>query len=157
MFFDLVVSKLKHLQSNDKSSLGSFCLCKVVCDFLVRESLLDVLIVKVNDGVAVRETFTFYAIIENDLLFSRSIDTLDLAIMANDLLNNLTISWSFTMVLFWEFKTVILVLLSSSFLESFSNLLLDFLLDFFEFLLLVIITLFAGVFGLFFWDLTLVL
>jgi hypothetical protein len=124
---------------------------------LVREGLLDVLIVKVNYGVAVRETFTFYAIIENNLLLARSVDTLDLTIMANDLLNNLAISWSFTMVLFWEFKTVILVLRSNSFLESFSNLLLDFLLDFFKFLLLVVIPLFAGVFGLFFWNFTLVL
>lgn len=157
MFFDLVVSKLKHLQSIDKSSLSSFCLCEVVCDFLVREGLLDVLIIKVNDGVAVRETFPFHTIIENNFLLSRSIDSLDLAIVANNLLNNLAISWSFTMVLFWEFKTVILVLLSSSFLESFSNFLLDFLLDFFEFLLLVVIPLFAGVFGLFFWNFTLVL
>ena len=157
MFFNLVVRKLKHLQSIDKSCLGSFCLCKVVCDFLVREGLLNVLIVEVNDGVAVGETFTFHTIIENNLLLSRSIDTLDLAIVANDLLNNLAISWSFTMVFFWVFKTVILVLLCSSFLESFSHLLLDSLLDFFEFLFLVVIPIFTGVFSVVFWDLTLVL
>jgi len=116
MFFDLVISKLKHLQSIDKSCLSSFCFCKVVCDFLVWESLLDVLIVKVYDGVAVRETFTFHTIIENHLLLSRSVDTLDLAIVANDLLNNLAIGWSFTMVFFWVFETVILVLLCYRFL-----------------------------------------
>jgi hypothetical protein len=45
--------------------------------------------------------------------------------MANDLLDDFAVCRSFSVILLWVFKTVIFFFLSLSFLEPFSNLLLN--------------------------------
>lgn len=69
----------------------SLRLGKEVDHFTVRECLLDILVVKVNDCISVRERFTLHTIVENDFLLAVLIDTLDFSIMANILFDNLLI------------------------------------------------------------------
>ena len=55
MLLDLVVAKFKNLQFVGECCLRSLGFCKVVYDFSVSKSLLDVLVIKVNNSVAVGE------------------------------------------------------------------------------------------------------
>ena len=55
MLFDLIVAKFKDLKLVRESSLRCLCLSKEVDNFSVLECLLNVLVVKVNYGVAIWE------------------------------------------------------------------------------------------------------
>ena len=65
VLLDLLVAELEHLQSIDKCGLGCLCLCKVVNHLLIREGLLDVVVVEVHDGVAVRVRLSFDSVAED--------------------------------------------------------------------------------------------
>ena len=111
VLFDLIIGEFEHLQSVWKRCLSGLCLREVVSHLLVRESLLDVLIVEVDYRVAIREAFSFNSVVENHFLLAILVDPLDLAIMTNNLLHDFRIRCRFTVVLFWEFQTVVLVVL----------------------------------------------
>jgi len=68
------------------------CLSKVVDNLLVRVCLLNVMIVEVNYGVTIWEDFSLNPIIEYHFLLPVLVDSLDLAVMANYLLNDLHIA-----------------------------------------------------------------
>lgn len=126
MFFNLVVGKFENLQSILECCLSCLCLCKVICDFLVRKSLLYILIIEVDDSITIWEWLTLYAIVEDYFFFSIRVDSLYLAIMTYYLFNYFCIYWSLSMVFFREFKTVIFVLncrslISVSYVKTFPH------------------------------------
>jgi len=96
------------LQTIRISSLRSFSLCKVVHNLLVTVGLLDVAVVKVHDGVAIRECLSPHSIAENHLFLSILVSSLYLAIIPNDLfLHNRVLRFSIV-VMIWELHFVIL-------------------------------------------------
>lgn len=66
--------------------MGSLCLSEVVDYLLVRVSLLDIIVVEVNYSVTVREHLSLDSVVEDNLLLAVLVDTLDLAIVSDDLL-----------------------------------------------------------------------
>ena len=64
-------------------------LSKVVDDFLVRVGLLDIIIIEVDNRVAIGEYFPLHSIVEDYLLLPVLIDSLDLPVMPDDLLHDL--------------------------------------------------------------------
>ena len=103
MLFDLVVAKFKDLKLVREGSLRRLCLSKEVDDLSVLESLLNILVVEVNYGVAIREGLTFDTVVENDFFLSILIDALNLAIVAHVLFDHFLVSKRLTMILLWEF------------------------------------------------------
>ena len=103
MLFDLVVAKFKDLELVRERSLRCLCLREEVNNFSVLECLLDVLIVEVNYGVAIREGLTFDTVVENYFFLSILIDALNLAIVAHVLFDHFLVSKRLTMILLWEF------------------------------------------------------
>jgi hypothetical protein len=109
VLLNLVVSKLENLESIRESRLCGLSISKVVDYFLVSIGLLDVVIIKVHYSVAVRENLTLHAIIEDHLLLPIFIKSLDLAIVADDLFNDLHIGWGFIMILRWELHVIVFI------------------------------------------------
>ena len=111
MFLNLIVAELEHLELIREGSLGRLGLCEEVDHLAIREGLLDVLIVEVDNGVAIGERFPLDSVIEDDLLLSVLVDSLDFAIMTDKLLDNFLVRQSLAMVLFGELKTEIFFLI----------------------------------------------
>ena len=113
VLFNLVVRKLEHLKTIWERCLGCLCLCKVVGHFLVWEGLFDVLVVEVDDRVAIWETLTFDTVVEDDFFLAVLVNSLDFAIMTNDLLNDLGVGSCLCVVFLREFEAVIFIILHS--------------------------------------------
>ena len=88
VLLDLVIAKFENLQLVRKSRLRRLGLCKEVDNLSIRKSLLDILVVEVNDSIAVWERLPFNTVVENDLFFSVLVNSLYLSIMAHILLNH---------------------------------------------------------------------
>ena len=101
MLLDLLVGELEHLQPVRERRLGSFCLCKVIHNFLVGKSLLNVLVSKVDDHVAIRVGLTANSVSENYFFLARLVNSLDLAIMTHNLVHYLAVCGCLAVVL-WE-------------------------------------------------------
>ena len=71
--------------------MGGFGLGEVVDHSAVGEGLLYVLVIEINNGVAVRPAFSLNPIIKDDLLLARGVDSLNLAIMAHVLVHYLRV------------------------------------------------------------------
>ena len=110
MFLDLLVCKLKDLQPIRECGLSSLSLCKVINNFLIGKSLFNVLVSKVNDHVAIRVGFTANSVSENNFFLAWLINSLDLAIMTDNLIHHLTVSCGLAMVLWKELKAVVFLL-----------------------------------------------
>ena len=124
VLFNLIVCKLKYLQPVLKGGLRCLCFRKIVSHFLVWECLFDVLIVKVNDCVTIGERLSFNSVIEDHFFLSTSVNSLDLAVVANDLFDHFRVSRRFSVVLLWELQTIIFVLVNfalSSHIQALSN------------------------------------
>lgn len=91
MFLNLIVAKLEHLELIREGSLRSLRLSKVVAHFAVWEGLLDILIVEVDDCVAIRESLPLDPVVEDDFLLAVLVDALDFSILANVLLSHLLV------------------------------------------------------------------
>ena len=111
VLLDLVVGELEDLQAVGEGGLRGPRLRKVVDDALVRIGLLDVVVVEVDDGVAVGEHLALDAIVENHLFLSIFIHSLDLSIVSNNLLDHLHIRRRLAMVLHGELHVELLALL----------------------------------------------
>ena len=79
--------------------------------------MLYILIVEVDDGVAVRERLALDPVIENDLFLAVLVYALDLSVVANELLDNFLVGNGLPMVLLGELETevflfILLMLLS---------------------------------------------
>ena len=88
VFFDLLVLKFEYLETVLVRCLGSLGLGEVVNHALVWIRLLDIFICEVNYHVPIWKRFPFDSIRKNDFFFTRLIDSLYLAIVANNLVNN---------------------------------------------------------------------
>ena len=109
MLLDLIVAELENLQLVRERSLGRLRLSEVVNYFAIGECLLDVLVVEVDDGVAIWERLSFDSIIEDDLLLSVLVDPLDLSIMPHVLLDYFLVLQGLAVILFGEFETEVLL------------------------------------------------
>lgn len=110
MFLNLIICELKYLQAIWKSTLSCFGLCEVVDYFLVRVGLFDVVIIKINDSVAILECLSFDPIVENDFSLAILIQSCDFTILTYVLLHNFHISWISIVILFWKFHIIIFFL-----------------------------------------------
>lgn len=145
MLLYLIIRKLEYLETVWECSLSRLCLSEVVGNLLVWESLFNVLIVEVHNCVPIREAFPLHTIIKNNFLFAVCVDPLNLAIVANNLFNDLAVSGGLAVVLLRELKAVVLVLRNLGSLESIADLLCGFI----PFNLLVVISFLPGVLGFF--------
>ena len=88
MLLDLVIAEFENLQLVRKSRLRRLGFCEEVDNLSIRKSLLDILVVEVDDSIAVWERLPFNTVVENDLFFAVLVNSLDLSIMAYILLNH---------------------------------------------------------------------
>lgn len=108
MLLDLVVAELEDLQFVREGRLRGLCLCEEVHDLSICKGLLYVLVVKVDDSVAIREGLPLDTVIEDDLFLAVLIDPLNLTIVANILLDHFLVRQSFVMVLLGELEAEVL-------------------------------------------------
>ena len=111
MLLDLRIRELEDLKSVWIGRLGRLGLRKVINNFLIRVRLLDIIIVEVDDGVAIWERLPAYAIAENDLLLAVVVRPLHLAVVSDDLILNLRVWLLLVVVLVWELHLVVLFLI----------------------------------------------
>ena len=109
MLFYLLVGELEYLQAVGVGGLRCLGLGEVVHDLLVRESLLDVAVVEVDDRVAVWERLSAYAIAEDHLLLAIQVCSLHFAIVANDLVLHLRVLCFLVVVNMGELHLVVLL------------------------------------------------
>ena len=114
MLFYLLVSELKHLHSIREGRLCCLGLSKVVHHLLIWISLLYVIVVKVDYGVAVWEDFPLYPVVKDYFFLPIFIQTLDLSIISNDLLYNLHVLWTLIMILLRKLHFIVFVLILNS-------------------------------------------
>ena len=114
MLFDLIVAEFEDLELIRERRLSSLSLSEVVDDLAIREGLLDVLVVEVDDCVSVWERFAFDAVVKNDLFFTVLVDSLDLSVMTNILLDYLLVLKGFAVILFRKSETEVFFLVRSS-------------------------------------------
>jgi hypothetical protein len=107
----LPVCKLEDLEPVGEGCLGGLGLCKIVNDFLVRVSLLDVVVVEINDSVAIREALPLDSVVKNDLFLPTFKGPLDLSVVSDDLLDNLGIFWCFSVVIVLKFHIIVIFFL----------------------------------------------
>ena len=79
MLLDLIICKFEHLKSIWESRLSGLGFSKVVYNFLIRISLLNITVVEIDNGISIREHFPLYTIVENNFLLSVFINFLDFA------------------------------------------------------------------------------
>ena len=118
VLLDLIVAELEHLQLVRECGLRGLRLSEVVDHFAIRECLLDVLVVEVDDRVSIRERLSFDSIIEDDLLLSVLVDPLDLAVVAHVLLDHLLVLQGLAVVLLWELEAEVFLLVGVATLVS---------------------------------------
>ena len=104
MFLDLVVAELENLELIWERGLCGLGLCEEIDDFTIRERLLDVLVIEVDDCVAIREGLTLDSVVEDDLLLAVLVDALDLAIVTDILLNDLLVGMCLVVILLGELQ-----------------------------------------------------
>lgn len=107
MLFDLVVSKFENLKTIRERGLCCLCLSEVVYNSLISIGLLDVIVVEVDNGVSVREHLSLHSIVEDDLFLSVFVDSLNLPIISNYLLDHLHVGGRLAVVVRRELHVVI--------------------------------------------------
>lgn len=110
VLLNLGVRELEDLQAVGVGRLRRLCLSKVVNNLLVRIRLLDVIIVEINNSVAIGEGFSADAIAENDLLLAIDVCPLHLTVVANDLVLHLRVRLLLVVVMMRELHLVVLFL-----------------------------------------------
>lgn len=93
--------------------LGRLCVSKIVDNLLVSICLLDVVIVEVDNGVAIGMSFSPDSIGEDDFFFPVEEGSLHLAVVANYLLLDSGVVWILlVMVLTWKLHFIVFFFLS---------------------------------------------
>ena len=110
VLLDLTICEFKHLQPIREGGLGGLSLSEVVNHFLIGVSLLDVVVVEVDNGVLVWEHLPFDPIVKDHLVFAIFIHPLDLPIIAYLLLNYLHVRHTLVVVLRLKFHLEIFLL-----------------------------------------------
>jgi len=98
VFLDLVIRKFEYLQTIWESCLGCPRLCKIIHDSLICIGLLYIVVIEVDNGVPVREDFSFDTVVEDNFFFAIFVDALYLAIIADNLFDDLDVSGSLVVV-----------------------------------------------------------
>jgi hypothetical protein len=112
VLFYLLVCECEYLKALFQGRLSGLCFAEVVHYSLVRISLLHVSVVEVDDRVPVLERLSSDFVGENHLFLAVEVDTLDFAILADNLVGNCGVLMVLIMVLGWECQSeVFLVLL----------------------------------------------
>jgi hypothetical protein len=136
MFLNLVISKLEHLESIRESALSSLSFGKIINYSLIMVSLFDIVIVEVDNGIAIREYFSLNSIVKDHLLLPILIYSLDFTIVTDDLFNDLHILRIFVVIFLGELHIVIFLLFFCC-----MRLRIYLLLDLFLFIVLILIDL----------------
>lgn len=108
MLLDLTVRELEHLQAISVGRLSCPRLGEVVNNLAIWVRLLDVIIVEVDDGVSISESFSANAVAKDDFFLAVGVCALNLAVVANDALDSLLVLIILAMVLVEEFHLVVL-------------------------------------------------
>ena len=103
VFLNLVISKLENLESIWKCGLRCLGLCKVIDHFLICIGLFNVIVVKVDDSVAIREHLPFDSIVKDHFLLSIFIYSLNLTVVPNYLLHHFVVCWPFVVIVCGKF------------------------------------------------------
>ena len=111
MLLDLIVAALEHLQLVGERGLSCLRLSEEVHDFTVGEGLLDVLIVEVDDCVAIGERLALDSVVEDDFFLAVLVDALDLTVVAHVLLYDLLVRVSLAVILLRELEAEVLLLI----------------------------------------------
>lgn len=118
MFFDLSIRKFKNLKAITIRSLCCLSLGKIIDNLLIGVCLLNVLIIKIDNGISIWVSLPPYPIGEYHLLFAVQEGPLDLAIVAHDLLlDGRVVRVRLIMVLARELHFVVLLFFPFSFLS----------------------------------------
>ena len=107
VFLDLIVAELENLELIWERGLCGLSLSEKVDNLAIRERLLDVLVIEVDDCVAIREGLTLDSIIKDDLFLAVLVDALDLPIVTNVLLDDLLVRVRLVVVLLGELQAEI--------------------------------------------------
>jgi len=107
MLLYLLVREFEYLQAVCVGGLRCLGLSKVVNDLLIRECLLDVAVVEVDDCVTIGEGLSAHSIAEDDFLLSVQIRPLYLAIIANNLILDFCVLHLLVVVSIWELHFVV--------------------------------------------------
>ena len=105
VLLNLIVGELEDLKLVGESRLRRLSLCEVVYNLLVRIGLFDVGIVEINNRVAVWEGFALHTVVEDNFLLATGVDSLDLAVVANDLVYDLGVRKRLSVVLLGELQS----------------------------------------------------
>ena len=116
MFFYLVVWEFKYLKLIWEGCLCGLSFCKIVDYFLVWECLLDICIAKIDDRVSVWPRFSLDSIVEDHFFLSTCVDSLYFSIVTYNLIYDLWICVSLSMIFSRILEPKVLFLL---FLRSF--------------------------------------
>lgn len=112
MFLNLTILEFKNLKSIWKCGLCSLCFCKIIHNFLVWVSLLDIIIVEINYGVSIRECFSSYTIWKYYFFLTINEYSLYFPIIAHNLiLDSIIIRISLTVIFLWELHLIIFIFL----------------------------------------------
>lgn len=98
VFLDLLIRKFEHLKSICVGCLSCLCFSKIVNNAAIGESLLDVLIGEKDYEIAVRVSLPSHTVCEDDFLLAGLVDSLNFAVLANNLLNNLLVLTSLLVI-----------------------------------------------------------
>ena len=110
MLLNLTIRKFEDLQSIRECCLGSLSFSKIINDLLVRICLLNIIIIKINNSIAIRECFPSNSIWKNYFLFAISKRPLYFTIVSNDLILYVIIFSGLVMIKRWELHLIILLL-----------------------------------------------
>jgi len=104
MFLNLLIREFKDLKTILIRSLCSFSLCKIINNSPIRECLLNIFISKEDNQITIRVGLSSYTVREDDLFLARLVDSLNLAVMAHNLFNDLLVLTGFLVVFVTEFE-----------------------------------------------------
>jgi len=108
MLFNLHVLEFEHLKAIWESSLSCLGFSKIIYDLWIWEGLFDIVIVEVDNCIAVWECFSSYPIAEDDFFLATKVSSLHLTIIAYDLVLHCCLFWIISIVIFtWELHLII--------------------------------------------------
>ena len=117
VLLNLIVGELEDLELVWEGRLRCLSLCKVVYNLLVRVGLFDVGIVEINNRVAVWEGFALHTVVEDNFLLATGVDSLDLAVVANDLVYDLGVRKRLSVVLLGELQSEVFLFLDPDLMD----------------------------------------
>ena len=110
MLLYLLVREFEDLEAICVGRLGGLGLSEVVNDLLIRECLLDVAVVEVDDCVTIWEGLSAHSIAEDDFLLAVEVRPLYLAVIANNLILHFGVLHLFVVVCIWELHFIVFLL-----------------------------------------------